>query len=662
MSGDKNQPSRQPSGVNRRSFLQAAATSTAALMAQPAGAEAPGVAAERADGTAPSVPAGAAPPPSAAQLARDAGDVRPGAYPARPVRKPGSDLMVDALRRLGIEYIAANPGSSFEGLQESIINYGDPPNALPEFITALHEESSVDMANGYAKSEGRPMAVLVHGTLGIQHASMAIYQAFYAGTPLIILAGRDNAFIQAHTADDMAAMVRSFTKWDAQPTTLEGCIEALQEAYRQAVTPPTGPTLVVIDSELQKVEAAGRVVPPYRAPAIPVPDSAAVNDIADRLLGAGNPRLAVGRLRTPAGVRLAVELAELAGASTSTLATVGPMSFPQRHPLCGPGADVRYDFTLGLEAGPADIALAGPGVNQLYRTRDRAGIGFGAMRAHPPVGAAPLPNDAGLLPRFAAASSARQRLEFDAEASLPALIDAVRTRATPAQRRRCDERRARHAAANDAARVEAVRQAVEARRLGWNQSPVSTARIYAELWPLIEHEDWCLASPTAFSGAHHADLWAHDRPYSYLGGQGAAGMGYGIGASTGAALAAKARHRIVINIQCDGDLNYAPGSLWTAAHHQLPLLTIMHNNRAWHQELMFVEYMAGARGRGTDRANIGTTLRDPYIDYARMAAAYGMAAEGPISDPARLRAALERGVASVKRGEPYLIDVLTQPR
>ena len=126
------------------------------------------------------------------------------------------------------------------------------------------------------------------------------------------------------------------------------------------------------------------------------------------------------------------------------------------------------------------------------------------------------------------------------------------------------------------------------------------------------NEDWCLASPSNFSGGHNAQLWDHNKPYSYLGGQGAGGMGYGAPASVGAALAAKARNRIVVNVQTDGDLNYAPGVLWTAAHHKLPMLTVMHNNRAWHQEYMFVEYMAGVRGRGDDRAHIGSTLRDPY--------------------------------------------------
>jgi thiamine pyrophosphate-dependent acetolactate synthase large subunit-like protein len=207
-----------------------------------------------------------------------------------------------------------------------------------------------------------------------------------------------------------------------------------------------------------------------------------------------------------------------------------------------------------------------------------------------------------------------------------------------------------------------VAKAFAAKKSGWDQSPVSLFRIYAELWPLLENEDWCIASPTAFSGGHHATLWAHDRPYSYLGPQPAGGIGYGAGACGGAGLAARGKGRFVVNIQTDGDMNYTPGVLWTEAHHRLPVLSIMHNNRAWHQELMFLEFMAGARGRGTDRASIGSTLRDPPIQYAKMAEAYGVQGEGPIDDPTLLKAAFERGIAAVKSGRPYLIDVLTQPR
>src|SRR5262249_10348274 len=156
----------------------------------------------------------------------------------RAIVRPGSDLMVQVLRDLGIEYVAANPGSSFEGLPESIINYGNPPNKMPEFITALHEESAVTMAHGNGKATGKPMCGLLHGTIGIQHAAMSIYQAYYDRTPALLIAGRDSGFIPAHSANDMAAMVRSFTKWDALPKTLAESLTAIQRAYNEAITPP----------------------------------------------------------------------------------------------------------------------------------------------------------------------------------------------------------------------------------------------------------------------------------------------------------------------------------------------------------------------------------------------------------------------------------------
>jgi acetolactate synthase I/II/III large subunit len=642
--------------VNRRGFLKGAAASAAAgaaaLVTNAEISEARGQGAAR-PGVA---PAGAsAPAPSQEQIARDSGNVTPPGTAVRAVKRPGSDLMTQVLKDLGVEYVAANPGSSFEGLQESLINYGNPPNARPEFITALHEESAVTMAHGYGKAEGKPMCALLHGTIGIQHAAMSIYQAYYDKTPVLLLAGRDEGFIAAHTAHDMAGMVRSFTKWDAQPKTLEESLVAIQRAYNEAITPPTAPTLVVLDIELQKEEAKNLGVPAYKAPQMAGIDSTRAKEIAKGLVDAQNPRIAVGRLRTPQGVKWSVELAELVGASTSTAAMNGPMSFPQRHPLCGPGANTAYDYTLGLEAAGAQASITGPDLTTLL-SRDTTNIGFGGIapreggtgnrggggRGNTPANAAPI--------------------QSDAEASLPAIIEEARRLITSDKRRTIQDRIAKHTEANQQARIQAITQAVQSKRAGWDASPISTARIYSELWPLIMNDDWCLSSPSNFSGGHHAQLWDHNRGYSYLGGQGAGGMGYGAPASVGAALAAKSRGRYVVNVQTDGDLNYAPGVLWTAVHHQLPMLTVMHNNRAWHQELMFVAYMAGVRGRGTDRGHIGTTLRDPYIDYAKMAAAYGMASEGPITEPAKLAAALKRGVDAVKRGQPYLIDVITQPR
>src|SRR5579871_3093464 len=207
----------QKSSVGRRGFLKGAAASAAALATTSPLAEAQQRAASQ-----PERGTGSAPAPTQAQIDRDAGNVRPPAnIPARLITRPNSDLMVQVLKDLGAEFVAANPGSSFEAIQESFINYGNPPNKNPEFITALHEESAVTIAHGYAKAEGKPMVALLHGTIGIQHAAMSIYQAYYDKVPVVMLAGNDADFIPAHTAHDMAAMVRSFTKWDAEPRTAE---------------------------------------------------------------------------------------------------------------------------------------------------------------------------------------------------------------------------------------------------------------------------------------------------------------------------------------------------------------------------------------------------------------------------------------------------------
>jgi thiamine pyrophosphate-dependent acetolactate synthase large subunit-like protein len=629
--------------ISRRAFLGTSAGAAAAsLLGKSNEAEAQ---------ASPTSGRQALPGQSAEAADRDVGNVSPPAV-VRAAQRPGSDLMVQVLRDLEIEYVAANPAASFEGLQESIINYGDTPNEMPQFISALHEESSVDMAHGYAKSEGRPMAVLLHGTLGLMHSSMAIYQAFQYQTPVVLIAGRDDTnFLRSQSADDIAGIVRSFTKWDAHPETLAEALDAIQECYRQAITPPCGPALVVLDTELQKEEAGDMQVPRFVPPHITGISNKQAKAVARALVEAKNPRIAVGKLRTPQGVEDVVKLAELVGASTSTRATMVPMSFPQRHPLCGPGADTEYDYTLGLETGGIEAAIIGPHRRSL-EGRDETGIGYGFVRKPPTPVWGP----------YKPPKPSQNDMSADAEASLPAIIAEVEKILDAGKTATITTRSKKHAVANHDATVKGLEKALEARRRGWNGSPISLARLYAELWTLIKDEDWCLASPTQFSGGHNRVLWDHNKPYSHLGMHGAGGIGYCIGASTGAALAAKHRDRIVINIQCDGDLNMVPGSLWTAAHFRLPMLVVMHNNRAWHQEYMYAQYMAGVRGRGGDRAHIGTTFRDPYISYAKMGEAYGVESEGPISDPSKLMAALQRGVDTVKDGRPYLIDVLTQPR
>lgn len=621
---------RSKDGVGRRGFLKGAAVSAAAGAATLA-TELPGAQAQT-----PARPE--APLPTQAELATEAG---PGpVVDARHIENPASDYMTDVLGALGIEYITSNPGSSFDGLQESIINYGQ--NTSPEWLTCLHEESSVAMAHGWAKIEGKPsMVPMLHGVTGVQHGSMAMYNAYVDRVPILMITGiQFTGGITAHGATDMADMVRSYLKWDHQPTQLSQFPASMLRAYRLAATPPMAPTMVLLASEMAEAPMGPNrpALPKLTLPTPPSADIGSIRETAKLLVAAENPRINYGRLaRTERGVELLVELAELLQAQVVSVGTNNRISFPLRHPLAGTGTG-QPDLVLNLEvrgrgyrpvAGATTIAIA---ANELL-----ASSNYGVL---------PGPPNADLL------------IEADGEASLPALLEEVKKLMTDDRRRVFQDRGLKHAEANRQARVQAIANA----RLGWDSSPISLARLAAELWPLIKNEDWSLVCPQDFIGSWPNRLWNMDKLYRYTGGRGAEGMGYGLPAAVGAAMANRKYGRLSINIQQDGDLNFAPGVLWTAVHHKIPLLTVMHNNRGYHAEVMFMQRAASERNRDPDRAKIGTTLLEPNIDYAKMAQGYGMHGEGPIDDPAQLVPALRRGLEHVKRGEPALVDVVTQPR
>jgi thiamine pyrophosphate-dependent acetolactate synthase large subunit-like protein len=591
--------------------------------------------------------------PSAAELAREAGSA-----PASPriVEHPASDFMVDVIKGLGLEYAPMNPGSSFEGLHESIINYGG--NAAPELLTCCHEESAVAMAHGYARIEGKPILVLLHGNVGLQHASMAIYNAYADRAPVFLVVGnhmdamaRRSGVPWYHSAQDMALMVRDYVKWDDQPASLGHFAESAVRAYRIAMTPPLGPVLLAVDTEMQAapMPAARPRIPRLTLPTPPAGDAGAVREAARMLVAAERPLIVAQRAaRTPRGVGLLVELAEALQAPVSGVLVTGAtvsdrMNFPSRHPLSGTGGPgYTPDVTLGLEVQDMSGAAAA--------ASERGGktISISAEELF-------LKSNQQDFQRMADVDLA---IAADAEATLPSLIEEVKRQLTAERRRAQQERGAKIAEAHRRARA----RDLEAAALGWDQSPISVPRMAAELWAQIRNEDWSLVSWQGFIGRWPYRLWNFDKHHQYIGGQGAGGMGQGAGAAVGAALANRKHGRISVNIQGDGDLNYAPGVLWTAVHHKIPLLTLVHNNRGYHQEVMFVQQVASGRNRGADRAHIGTTLTDPDIDYAKMAQSYGMHGEGPIADPKQLGPAIGRALERVKRGEPALIDVVSEPR
>jgi acetolactate synthase-1/2/3 large subunit len=345
-----------------------------------------------------------------------------------------------------------------------------------------------------------------------------------------------------------------------------------------------------------------------------------------------------------------VELAETLHASVINQS--GRMNFPTRHPLnqSSARAIADADLVLGLEL--SDFwGVVNSFRDQLTRTSrpiTKAGTKFVSITTGDLYVRANYQD----FQRYAEVDLA---IAADAEATLPALIDAVKRLMTADRKRTLESRGAKLAEASSAA---LDRSRLEA-SYAWDASPVTTARLCAELWGQIRNEDWALVNGT---GGWAPRLWNFDKPYQWIGGSGGAGIGYGAPAAVGAALAHKRHGRLSVNIQTDGDLMYAPGVLWTAAHHHIPLLSVMHNNRAYHQELMHVQKMCNRHSRGIDRGRLGSELVDPPIDFAKVAQGFGVHAEGPITDPKDLGPAIARAVAVVKRGEPALVDVVCQPR
>ncbi len=640
----------QNNEINRRAFLKNAAVGAAALAA------------------APNAPATSLPPERVASAPTE---MSPGAEIGTPspvevltADRTGSDFMVDVIKSLGIEYICANPGSSFRGLHESVINYGGNKN--PEFITCLHEESSVGMAHGYAKIAGRPLGVFAHGTVGLQHAAMAIYNAYCDFVPVYIIGGnivdgtkRMPPVEWSHSVQDAAAMLRDYTKWDDFPTSLPQFAESAVRAYKITMTPPMMPVLLIADAELQENPISADVkmrIPSLALATPPQGDSGAVSEAARMLAAAENPVLIVDRAaRTAAGMRLLVELAETLQAAVVDMG--GRMNFPTRHPLnqTGRGFEeiANADVILGLELNDFWGSIHSYR-DQMYRTSQPITKSGAKLISISSTGLFFKSN----YQNFQRYPEVDLDMAADAQATLPSLIESVKKQLDASRKSSLQDRGARLAAA----RQQTLQKAREAATYAWDASPISTARLCAELWGQIKDEDWSLVSTVGFVSGWPLKLWNIDKYYQFIGGSGGYGIGYGAPSAVGAALANRKDGRLSVNIQCDGDLMYAPGVLWTAAHHRIPLLTVMHNNRAYHQEVMQVQIMADRHSRGIDRAKIGTAIDNPGIDYTKVAQGLGLYAEGPISDPKELGPALHRALEVVRGGEPALVDVHTQPR
>jgi len=643
--------SKQPK-MKRRQFLAGAVAAGPVLgLAAAAGKAAAQSPAPR----APSIPAV---PPNE--------NVLPDAQPLTQGRS-GSDFMVDVIKMLDIDYISCLPAATFRGLQESLLNYG--MNEKPEFLMCLHEECAVAMAHGYYKVAKKPMAAMVHGTVGLQHAAMAIYNAYSDRTPMVIISGniQDAAARRPnvewnHAALDQNALVRDFTKWDAQPASLQATAESLVQAYDLATTAPMGPVVVTIDADIQEesLEPAHEAqlrIPKLRPRSQPQGEDGAVREAAKLLVAAENPVIYANRYgRTAKGPALLVELAELLQAPVVDGRL--RMNFPSRHRFNHSSrreqAFSQADVILALE--PQDLYGLTADVRDLIgRPNVRHNRQANLKLIHIGTENLLVKANYGEVQRY---SYADLSITGDAEATMPGLIEAVKRELTPARAATLAQRGVK--LAEMAPRL--LEQARADAAYGWDASPISVARTCMELWDRLRSEDWTLPTETVFLSDWPHRLWDFKQAHNWIGGSGAQGVGYNAPAALGAALANKGTGRVTAAIVGDGEMMMTNTALWTAAHHQIPILYLVHNNRSYHMEVMHTLRMADRRSRDTSRIHIGTDIANPNVDFATLAKSMGVYGQGPIDNPNDLGPAIKRAIDVVKRGEPALIDVVSQPR
>jgi thiamine pyrophosphate-dependent acetolactate synthase large subunit-like protein len=411
------------------------------------------------------------------------------------------------------------------------------------------------------------------------------------------------------------------------------------------------------EMEVGKAQEALFKIPKLSLDTAPQGDASALLELAKLMAKATHPVIIADRYaRSARAMPLLVELAELIQAPV--IDTWNRVNFPSSHPLNQTERRDNLirnaDLILALE--PVDLWGMTHQINDLIEKRWKSVTAPEAKVVSIGTGDLLIKANYQDFQRYSAADIA---ITGDPEATMPALIEMLRREISESDKSAFADRR-RTLETQYRLNAERLR---ETAALGWSLSPIHPARLAMEVWDQVKHEDWSVVgSQISVPSVWAKRLWPMDKPYSHTGGDGASGVGYGLPSAVGSALANRDRGRLSINFQSDGDFMYAPGVLWTAAHHRIPLLTVMFNNRAYHQELMHIQLMANRHNRGIDRATVGTTLRDPDFDFAQMARGMGVYAEGPISDPGALRDAVRRALAVVKRGEPALIDVISQPR
>lgn len=560
----------------------------------------------------------------------------------------GSDVAAEMLRRVGVKYITHNPGSSFRGLHDSVVNFGGNEN--PSLLLCLNENQAVAIAHGYAKACGEPMGCILHANVGLLNAAMSIYNAWVDRAPVFIVgaggpadADRRIPWIHwIHSSRDQAGYVRGFTKWDDEPRSPRAMVESMLRANQIARTAPKGPVYVVLDALLQEDALHAPIEMPdasrFAVGPSPVPPQEAIEQAADMLLAARHPMILAGRVSRDRGDwDRRVRLAELLGAPVATDIKTGA-SFPGDHPLHaglsyhfrGPQKDVlaQSDVVLSLDWVDLNSALKagypnGPVAAKVIQCSVDAAV-HNAMNS----------DCFGLPP-------ADLMLRVEPDVAVRHILAVVENRLGGKPRHKIEPKAATPATAarpSDALLTVAdIGNAMHAAR--------ATRKITLARLPLGFTAETC----------HFED------PMDHLGNDGGVGIGSGLGNTIGAALALQGSDRVAAAVIGDSDFLQGANALWTAAHYRIPMLVVVVNNRSHLNDELIQQRVAVQRGREPANSWIGQRIDDPAVDISGIARGFGAAVEGPVSTVAELNAAIERGFAQVAAGRPCVIDALVMP-
>jgi acetolactate synthase-1/2/3 large subunit len=576
----------------------------------------------------------------------------------------GSDVIVETLRELGIEYVALNPGATFRGVHDSLVNYLG--NERPSIILCNHEEIAVAIAHGYGRAAGKPMAAFVHDIVGLLHASMAMFNAYMGREGVLVLgatgpvdANHRRPWIDwIHTANVQGNAVRDIVKWDDQPASVAASVESLIRAHHLVSTEPKGPVYICFDADVQEKKLDEPFVLPdfsqFPKPTRFQADSGALDDVADLLVNAKNPVVIADFLgRSDDAVEGLIHLAD---SLAIPVVTGGDLfSFPTRHPLYA--TESKNDLL-----SEADVVLA-LDVYDLQQLLTRQNW---ATRTNEDI----LKPDAKLID-----ISLRQLLikswaddhgslyptahsvAADTAVAIPSLSERVNRRidAEEVNASQIEERRSRLSMRH----AETLTRNQEEAQAGLDAEPLSLATTASKLWDVVKDDDWVIGNGD-FRGWVQR-LWDFQHPYQDQSARGGGGLGQGLGHAIGVALANRDKGRLTINIQSDGDMLFTPSALWTAVHHRIPLLIVMYNNRTYGNDLGHQGTMAEVRGRPDENKTIGIDIDDPIVDFVGLARSFGAWAEGTVERAEDLSSVFERARREVvENGRVALVDIYTQ--